>query len=240
MKDIVCAEFIKMKRKRLFLLALIGELLSFLVAYVFESRPGSKSWMNLLYNFSGFNFMIMIIVFTIIISKIVDIEHKSDMWKIQFISIEDKKLLYIAKFICVLIIMFFSSCITFSGLILLGNSVGIKGIAYSLILKQSLCPLIGYLPFIILQLSISIMVKNQGVSIACGVIGCFLGVLGFALPFGKILIWMYPFFTAPMITASNMSTVMNESSIMFSFISIIVAAGMAFISLRLYDKKEDL
>jgi hypothetical protein len=244
MKDVIYAEFIKMKRKKVFLLVLIGELLSFFITYIIEgqSRLKLRTWMDLLYDFSGFNFMIMTIVFAIIISKIVDVEHKSDMWKVVFISIDNKRLLYIGKLICILALMIFSSCITFGGLILLGNQLGIRDSAYGLILKQSLCPIIGYLPFVILQLSISIMVKNQGVSIACGVIGCFLGVFGLVVPFGKILIWIYPFLTAPMTTVQNgrtMSTVMNQSNVVFSFISIIVAVGMFFISLHLYNKKED-
>ena len=244
MKDIIKTEFMKIKRKRLFTLLLICEIASIFIDYCIEGRSseGQLSWVDLLYNFSGFNFMIMIIAFSIVISKVVDVEYKSDMWKLMFTAVENKTQLFIGKFICILLLLAFATGVEFFGLIILGKLLGVAGTEYSLIVKQCIFPLIGYLPVVVLQFTLSTIIKNQSISIACGVIGCFLGVFGLVMPFGPVLIWIYPFLTAPMTILQDGSTskaIMNESNILFTFLSVIIASIMFSISLRLHNKKEN-
>lgn len=243
MKDIIKAEFMKIKRKKLFLLILLGELASFFITYIIQGRnTGKQTWVDILYNFSGFNFMIMIIIFTIVISKLVDVEYKADMWKLMFTAVSDKNKLFAGKFICVMVLIAFSAVVEFFGIIVLGTHVGAEGVDYPLIFKQCALPLIGYLPVIVLQFGLSSMIKNQSISIAGGVVGCFLGVFGMVMPFHKVLIWTYPFLTAPMTIfqeGSKAITIMNQDSMLFSFVSIAVAAVMFFISLHLYNNKEN-
>ena len=244
MKDIIKAEFMKIKRKKLFLLILIGELASLFIGYIMESRSSGveQTWMDILYNFSGFNFMIMIIIFAIAISKVIDVEYKSDMWKLMFTAIDNKSQFFISKFVCIMSLLVFGSIVEFFGLIGLGKLLGAPSADYALIVKQCIMPLIGYLPVVVLQFTLSTLIKNQSISIACGVIGCFLGVFGLVMPFGPALIWIYPFLTAPMTTVQSgdtVTTIMNTSNMMFSVISIIVASVMFFISLRLYSRKEN-
>ena len=116
MKDIIKAEFMKIKRKKLFLLILIGELASFFITYIIQGRnTGKQTWVDILYSFSGFNFMIMIIIFAIVISKLVDVEYKADMWKLMFTAVSDKNKFFAGKFICVMVLIAFSAVVEFFG-----------------------------------------------------------------------------------------------------------------------------
>ena len=244
MFDVIKSEFIKMKRKRLFLLVLICEVIALFLNYIVQSRKCdlNANWMDILNNFNILNVMVEIILFTIVISKIMDIEYKSDMWKLMLSTVNNKKQLFTAKFICIITLVVFTSIIEFFGLIVTGLKLGMESVDYILIFKQCVFPLIGFIPFIIFQFTISFMVKNQNVSMACGVLGMCLEICVTYNYLGSKLIWAYPVLTSPMIQVrreEGIVTIMNNGIMSAIILSLSVAIIMLLVSLSLYSKKED-
>jgi hypothetical protein len=240
MKTLIENVFLKLKNIWLFILVLIGQILVF-----FTISTSSTRKTNLIHFLNGHNFcnfVIMVVVFILVISKLVNIELIRKELRLGLESTSAKKSDYIGKLIYMFKLMIFSSCITFFELLILVHKFGYMKFSYILMLKQSFYPLIGYLPFFTLQFSILMLINKKGVSFASGVIGYFLGVLGsvgISLKAGIFDIWAYPFYTAPVITDSVSGiSVENEMSIILMLLSIIVSAIIIFISLYICNKEE--
>lgn len=232
--------FFKLKNIKLFILVLIGQIMLFFT--IIKSITRSISLMQFLNAYNFCNYVIMTIVFIIAIYKVVNTEQIRSKFIPNFELLGAKKSMYIYKLSYILELMIFSSCITFLELLILIHKFDYMKFSYILILKQSIYSLFGYLPFLVLQFSILMLINKKGVSVASGVMGYFLGALGstgIAMKNGILDIWGYPFFTAPIITDSTYGgSIENDMSVVLIITSIIVSAIIIFISLYFYNKEE--
>ncbi|EKQ57591.1 MULTISPECIES: hypothetical protein [unclassified Clostridium] len=232
--------FTKLEKLELFALVFIGQIIVFFV--INQPNLRRMNLMQFLNNYNFCNFVIMTIIFIITISKIVDLKQEKGKSIFGFKFSNYKESIYLYKFLYVLKLTFFSSCVTFLELLILVREIGFVNYSNILLLKQSFYPLVGYLPFLVLQFSISMLINKKTVSFASGITGYFLGVLGsvgISFKFGIFNLWAYPFYTSPVITDSIYGfSVENSRSAALIFLSIILAAIMIFISLHFCKKVE--
>ncbi|WP_257140253.1 ABC transporter permease [Bacillus pseudomycoides] len=109
-----------------------------------------------------------------------------------------RKLVYITKIIFSLFFLVYAGVISISVIILMGKIFNFDGgIPVILLLKYGCFTIIGCIPMVILQLWISLVVKNQVFSLTAGVIGSFLGYCGQMFPWKTWIIWTYSSLTNP-------------------------------------------
>ncbi|MGY2611938.1 ABC transporter permease [Bacillus pretiosus] len=194
------SELLKLKRKKLFLVVFLLQALAlfWLFAIVSQEKKEFLNWESLLSRISMINALFLPIMIATIASRIIDFENKGNMWKLLCAIPISRKLVYITKIIFSLFFLVYASVISITVIILIGKIFNFEGeIPVILLMKYGCFTIIGCIPMVILQLWISLVVKNQVFALTAGVIGSFLGYFGQMLPWKTWIIWTYSSLTNP-------------------------------------------
>ncbi len=161
---------------------------------------------RLLSNVQSLSLSAILLGITIITSIIAHLEHSSTSWKHLLILPIEKRKIFIAKFILSFILLFISCSILFIGSIFLGIGLDFgNSIPWSKVIKISFFPYFSALPVLALQLWLSIVYKNQGITLIVGVLGTVLALFSESLP--DWIIWKLPLLASK----SNTTTLLGAT-----------------------------
>lgn len=196
-------EFYKLKRRKIFLtvfLLLAAELLWSSVGFHTDSFmkiikiSKSPSWEYMLRVLSQMECLFFPVMIAVVVSRINDMEHKENTWKLLMSDGESIKTIYRSKFLCILIIIVAAEAVEILYLILWGHSNHVAepfpAAIYFNFFAGSIMVSIG---IIAIQQWISMAVQNQLVAMSVGMLGAFLGFLSPLLPSAaqNLIIWGY-------------------------------------------------
>ncbi|WP_232713315.1 ABC transporter permease [Bacillus xiapuensis] len=200
MKRVLLADGLKLKRTSLPIVLLLVPLLvlayelinlTYRSEYVVKQAELFKAnslWEYLLFDNSLLFGLGFPLVATISASMIVNIEHQSNSWKAVLSQPVSRAVIYLSKFLWILLGLTFSVSFFFIGTLLLGKVLGFEGdIPLWLILGDSYSILFTTLPIVSFQLWLSITFKNQAFSI---IIGAVSSMMGLFLAAGSTTRWM--------------------------------------------------
>lgn len=179
-------EFLKSKRRGLMpmVLALIGvEIVWMYLAFRDPSANEiSIGWMELLYQVPSLNSIIFPIAVAVLASRLADVEHKGDTWKLLG-TVQPAKLLFTAKFLCGSWYIFVIDLMMTVSMLLCGALIGYDGTPdlqkYILFFVFQLVICLEILAF---QLILSLLIRNQMIPLCIGCGGSFIGLLLMFVP----------------------------------------------------------
>ncbi|MFJ8457854.1 ABC transporter permease [Lysinibacillus xylanilyticus] len=194
------SELLKYKRKKLLLVVFLIQSLAllWLFAIVSQEKKEFLNWESLLSRVSMINALFLPIMIAIITSRIIDFENKGNTWKLLCAIPTSRQQVYMSKIIFSIVFLIYAGVISISALIVIGKIFNFESeVPVILLLKYGLFTIIGCIPMVILQLWISLIVKNQVFALTAGVIGSFLGYFGQMFPWKAWIIWTYSSMTNP-------------------------------------------
>ncbi|MFD0870786.1 MULTISPECIES: ABC transporter permease [Paenibacillus] len=214
MMKALALEFYKLRRKRIF--AMMTLFLGAELAWAFVSismsmsrHPDSTSWEALLVTVASMNGLFVPIMSAVAVSRICDMEHKGDTWKLLATTAVRRSRLYWAKYWCANILILYY--ISLQAAAIAGFGI-VKGFAeplpFSLLIPYIGGALLTSMAIVALQQWISLSVKNQAFALSLGMIGGFIGMAADFFPAGvrRLFIWSYYTGLSPVIYQySNLS-----------------------------------
>lgn len=186
------AELLKIKRKVLWLLVFLGpfgvvslQVVNYGVRkdYLLSQEP--DAWKGLMHEVNIFIPTVVILGATILTTQLAAVEYDKSSWK-QLLSLPIKRnMLYVAKFLIVLCMLFISSCLLFVGTYLVGLGFGFGQPNFiSKLILNSFYPFFAVIPVVATQLWIAILYQNQSKALSLGIM---MGV--FILYAGEMPFW---------------------------------------------------
>lgn len=180
-------EFYKNKHRGLLLTVFALVVVEIAWMYIAFRNPTAQQlkigWMDMLYELPSLNSIIFPLIAAIIASRLADVEHKGDTWKLLG-TVQKTKSLFIAKFLCgawylFLCIAFLTIAMLTCGLIL--HYDGQPNLQkYLLFFAFQMLIALEILAF---QLSLSLLIRNQMISLCIGCGGSFVGLFLLFVPF---------------------------------------------------------
>lgn len=195
--NILSIELKKTKRRGIWLIP--TALLLFIMMWLGHSYTGHNGrsfiqfgWMDTLYNTPLLNAMLVPTAIAVLASRVIDMEHKGNMWK-QLETMQSRRALYLAKTLYGFCAVLLFSVAETIGLFMLGKVFGFAGEpdlwALGLFFIQTL--VISFNLYM-LQMIISIVFSNQAVALCIGLCGSMAGLFLMFLPQCPILRCILP------------------------------------------------
>lgn len=189
-------EFFKTRRRGLW--AIVGALIACELAWILWAfrRPDAEDlrlgWMLLLYNMPLLNGIIFPVISAVLASRLADLEHKSGSLKLLE-TMQPARSLFTAKYLCGACYVLAVNVLEIAVLLGMGKFYGFDGpaplCAYGLFF---LFGLVTSLEVLAIQLSLSMNIKNQMISLCIGCGGSFLGLLLMFIPQLPLLRMLIP------------------------------------------------
>jgi ABC-type transport system involved in multi-copper enzyme maturation permease subunit len=190
-------EFQKIRRRRIWvivgLMVLVEILWSLWGTGRMDARDRVQGWMFLLYQFPLLNAIIMPTIAAVVASRLSDMEHKGQTLK-MLNTVMPAGRLFAAKFLCGAMYMLAAVFLQLIVMVAFGLSSGFSG-------PPPVDKLLNYLLFttsvnltlLLLQQVLSLLVKNQIVALAVGLVGSFAGlfIMFFPQNFTRLVLWGY-------------------------------------------------
>lgn len=181
-------EFYKIRRRGIFLTALFlcgaeGAWTAYSAQQYLEENGTHLVWNNLFTNLALLHGLFLPMAIAVLASRICDMEHKGDTWKLLGTAAEPMNRLYFSKFLCAFLILTFTLTAELAVLIVFGIWKGFPvPIPMDLILPIYFGTLLVSVFVLALQQWISMAVSNQLVALIVGMAGAFLGFVGALFP----------------------------------------------------------
>lgn len=196
---VIFLEFYKLRHKHLYLMATLLVLVEILwgltAANTAISRnPLNAKWEHLILMISSLNSLFLPILTAICVSRICDMEHKGDTWKLLLSFSVRRGQLYFAKYICACSIMLWVIFLQIVTMYCFGQYKSFEQPTPILLLLQFfLGTILTSFAIAALQQWISLAIKNQAFSLSVGLIGAFIGLTSNLLPesIRNLFIWGY-------------------------------------------------
>lgn len=195
----IALEFYKVRRRKvwLILLALIGvQFLWSLVAY-FRMKPTPRllasGWLSCLQQFSMLNTIVMPFFAAILASRLCDIEHKGQTFKLLE-TVQPASSLFTAKFLCGATYLAAASVLQTGMMLSLGAARGFDGHPpINLFVLHLLFTFAVSLAVYLLQQILSLQISNQMAPMAVGLAGSFVGLFSLFFPKAvmRLVLWSY-------------------------------------------------
>lgn len=196
--SLVKADFLKIKRKGMWLLCLIGpfgvvalQMVNYGVRkdYLFDQMD--DRWLYYILNINSFTPLAIVLGIVILTSFMASIEDETNAWK-QLVALPvSKRAVYLSKFTVVSCVLFLSSVLLFLFMSGYGLMLGLGAdIPYLRLVEYSFLPFFAALPVLGLQLWVATVSKNQAIPVTLGVIGVILAYSASLLP--DWVIWKWP------------------------------------------------
>lgn len=198
MGKLLTADFLKIKRKGLWFLTVLGPLGVVVLQIVnyglrkdYLLQLKEDDWGYYLLNVHSFTPLALILGIAILTSFMASIEDETNAWK-QLIALPISKLaVYLSKFTVLTILLFVSSTLLLFFTLTHGLSLDLgENIPYLELVKSSYYPFLASLPVVALQLWIATVSQNQAIPITVGVFGVIFAFSANSLP--DWLIWKWP------------------------------------------------
>ena len=158
-----------------------------------DAHDLSQGWMYFLYQFPLLNSIMMPVIAAVVASRICDIEHKGQTFKLLN-TVMPVRRLFAAKFLCGALHMLSTVILQLAVIIAVGYATGFEG-------NPPLDKLLYYLLFttavnltlLLMQQILSLLFKNQMVPLTVGIIGSFAGlfIMYFPQSVERLLLWGY-------------------------------------------------
>ena len=195
-------ELYKLKHRKVFLtfLVILGVELLFVFFFYGNnnnflnmiSDPAAPAWEDLIIGPAAINGLFFPILAAVIASRICDMEHKGNTWKLLECNNQNRRSIWFCKFTIVSTLMMLAIFIQAFIIIAYGNSVGI---VQPLPVRTLLGFVLGtaMITFVVvtIQVFFSLVCTNQLIPMSIGMIGALIGFISTLLPPGirNILIW---------------------------------------------------
>lgn len=209
-----------------------------------DAHELSQGWMDCIYRFSSLNCIFMPMLASVIASRLSDVEHKGNTFKLLK-SIMKSSDLFAAKFICCGFYMAIETLFQVLVMIFIGKLRGItEPFPFVYFSYYGLFTIIVNLTLILLQLTLSLQFKNQVIGFAVAAGGSFLGLYSlFFKNAGKYVLWSYYLVLSP--SKMNWDKVTKtvdfywERIPLVEFLTLILAAVLLYIiGKKLFIRKE--
>ncbi len=232
-------ELYKLRHKRLFLMVTLFLLVeigwAFMTASMsFSRNPDSAGWELLIATLSSMNSLFLPILSAICVSRICDMEHKGNTWKLLLsVSVRRSKL-YMAKYISASAVMLWACLLQVLAITGFGLINGIeKPVPIFLLIRFIMGTLLTNMVIIALQQWISMAIKNQAFALSLGMLGGFIGITADLLPSGirRIFVWSYYTGLSPVTqsyTSEKMHFVVRDMGSLLPVMLTLIVAGIAF------------
>lgn len=196
---VISFELYKLRHKHLFLMVTLFLLVEIGWAFMASSmsisrNPDSARWETLIAMLSSMNGLFLPILSAICVSRICDMEHKGNTWKLLLTASVRRSQLYAAKYILASIILLWACMLQVLAIIVFGITNGIEQPVPAFLLTRFLIgTVLTNMIIIALQQWVSMAVKNQAFALSLGMIGGFVGLVADLLPSGvrRIFVWSY-------------------------------------------------
>ncbi|GEN86215.1 ABC transporter permease [Oceanobacillus sojae] len=196
--SLVKADFLKIKRKGMWLLCLIGpfgvvalQMVNYGVRkdYLFDQMD--DRWLYYILNINSFTPLAIVLGIVILTSFMASIEDETNAWK-QLVALPvSKREVYLSKFTVVSCVLFLSSVLLFLFMSGYGLTLGLGAdIPYLRLMEYSFLPFFAAFPVLGLQLWVATVSKNQAIPVTLGVVGVILAYSAPLLP--DWVIWKWP------------------------------------------------
>ncbi|WP_039787203.1 ABC transporter permease [Paenibacillus riograndensis] len=192
-------EYYKIRRRKvwamltLFLAAELGWA-SMSMGISISRSAANATWEALIFSLSSMNGLFLPILSAIVVSRICDMEHKGDTWKMLLTTSVGRSSIYAAKYICAGSLMLYG--ILAQAVFIVGFGVLHKldgPLPVALLLQFAAGTLSANLLITAMQQWISLAVKNQAFALCLGMLGAFLGTTASLFPAAvrHVIVWSY-------------------------------------------------
>lgn len=198
MGNLLAADFLKIKRKGLWFLTVLGPLgvvalqtVNYGIRKDYLLQQSEDDWGYYLGNVHSFTPLALILGIAILTSFMASIENETNAWK-QLIALPVSKFtVYLSKFTVLTILLFVSSSLLIVFTLAHGLFLDLgENIPYMELVKSSYYPFLASLPVLALQLWIATVSQNQAIPITVGVFGVIFAFSAYKLP--DWMIWKWP------------------------------------------------
>ncbi len=192
-------EFYKLRHKHLLLMITLFFLVEIMWAFMATSMSINDNqeiarWETLILMFSTLNGLFLPILSAICVSRICDMEHIGNTWKLLLTVSVKRGQLYAAKYVCACLIMSWVCILQVFSIGAFGMIQGFEQPVPFLLLALFLSgTVLTTMVIVALQQSVSMAIKNQTFALTLGMIGGFIGMTADLFPFGirRVFVWSY-------------------------------------------------
>ncbi|GGG02941.1 multidrug ABC transporter permease [Paenibacillus albidus] len=181
-------EYYKLRRRKvwvmltLFLAAELGWA-SMSMSISISRSAENATWEALIFSISSMNGLFLPILSAIVVSRICDMEHKGDTWKMLMTTPISRNRIYAAKYICASSLILYGIFGQVVFIVGFGLSRNVAGTVPVVLLLQFMAgTLLANLMIAALQQWLSLAVKNQAFALGLGMLGGFLGTTASLFP----------------------------------------------------------
>jgi len=199
---ILSVELLKIRRKMLWFLIVLGpagviglQAVNFGLRYDYlTSRYASDLWGGLIGNVSMLMVPTLFIGLAIVASMAAGIEHQTNAWKMTLALPVKRGQVFLGKFLLVSLLLLVSSTLMALGTIVLGVSLGFgfSAVPAGHLGEQIYYPYLAVMPFIALQIGLSVILHNQALPLTVGIAGTVVSMFGGAR-FEDWVPWKWPY-----------------------------------------------
>ncbi|SDC49715.1 hypothetical protein SAMN02799630_00176 [Paenibacillus sp. UNCCL117] len=198
---IMASELLKIRRKMIWFLIMLGpagviglQAVNFGLRYDYlMKRYAQNPWGGLIGEVAVLTVPTLFIGLTIIASMNAGIEHQMNAWKQTLALPVTKTQVFLGKFLLTLLLLGCSATLLAVGMVGLGGALGLDltAVPYSKVLMMSYFPYLAIIPFISLQVWLSITMHNQAIPLVIGFAGTVFSM--FSLRFGDWMPYKWPY-----------------------------------------------
>lgn len=213
-------EYFKIRRKKIGMMILLFLTVEILWAFMSISRsiasnPEHAIWESVIFTISSMNGLFMPIISAIVVSRICDMEHKGETWKMLVATNVSSGQLYVAKYLCANSLLLLGILAQTLLMIMFGLIKDFPGSPPSdFFARFILGTLLITLAVTALQQWISLVIKNQAFALCLGMLGGFIGMTAGLFPatIRHIFIWSYYLDLSPItyLFSESSSTYMKQ------------------------------
>ena len=197
MIKVLNVEFQKIRHKRVWVIvaALIFVQMLWSLWWIrrIDEHGLSQGWMHFLYQLPLLNSIMMPVIAAVVASRLCDMEHKGQTFKLLS-TVMPTRCLFTAKFLCGALYMLAAVLLQLIVLFAVGKTAGFKGnlpidkLFYYLLFTTAV-----NLTILLLQQVLSLLFKNQMISLTVGMIGSFAGLFIMFFPpnLSRFVLWGY-------------------------------------------------
>ncbi|WMJ89791.1 ABC transporter permease [Anaerocolumna sp. MB42-C2] len=193
----VTVEFQKIRHKRVWVIvaALIFVQMLWSLWWIrrIDEHGLSQGWMHFLYQLPLLNSIMMPVIAAVVASRLCDMEHKGQTFKLLSTVMPTRRL-FTAKFLCGALYMLAVVLLQLIVILAVGRFAGFKGnpptdkLFYYLLFTTAV-----NLTLLLLQQVLSLLFRNQMISLTVGIIGSFAGlfIMFFPQNLERLMLWGY-------------------------------------------------
>lgn len=231
-------EFYKIRHKKILLMIVfllcIELFWAFMAGSISLSRdPDAVSWEVIITFITQMNGLFLPILTAVVVSRICDMEHKGNTWKMLMTASVKREQIYAAKYTCACLLILFVIVLQLVATVVFCQSKSVTSpIPWELLIQTAMGTLVTSMAVIALQQWISLAITNQAFALCLGMLGGFIGITASLFP-GMVryfFIWSYYNELSPIVMRYiDSSVVYVTRGLSFPF-----AGGLLLFSVLLY------